>query len=456
LDAESQVKWSKDSSLAELQRLQALDTKGEIYLDRIEQKALQNWIAAQKYKEPIRVELEPGDHPVTFDKNDSKENLSYVAEQYAKGEHWATKNLTREDYKKLKSWIADKDKNENRDGTSGQKAKDERVKVGDRFVSKQMDINVLQDARTELAKSNVDKLALEKLDGWIDFKEREEGREGRGGYKPKRKKTAREKLMERAVRIDRTERMSNYYKEKAHQRERLQSQRQKFETTYGRYSEIVKAEFAELASAEPGSQQFKQLLKDGCSKLKHEREQVGSQAKNSQKQLADTLKDQTQVSNSDKALAQKEFERPPEFELRPIKLIKGAGLPPLGKPNREKDGRKAQQAGVQKDPKRPENEESEEKEKKDESKSKKPESKKDVEEKTKEDPERKSKEDAEKKTKEDPERKSKEDAEKKTKENPERESKKEVEKTTKREPERESRREEKTRHTPFERDNPWE
>ena len=317
-----------------------MDAKGEVYLDRIEQKALQNWIAAQKYKEPIRIELEPGDYPVTFDKDDSKANLSYVALQYAKGEHWATKNLTREDYKKLRSWIAEKDKDENRNSSPEQKAKDDRVKVGDRFVSKQMDINVLRCARTELAKSKADKLALEKLDGWIDFKEREEDREARSSYKPKRKKSAREKLMERALRIDRTERMSSYYKEKAHQRERLQSQRQKFETAYGRHSEIVKAEIAEFASTLPGSDKFLQLLKDGCSKVANERAQAAREARVSQNHLAETLKDQETVTNSDKALVEKELEQPPEFKLWTDEGKKDGNMPFVGKPNRNKDDKK--------------------------------------------------------------------------------------------------------------------
>jgi hypothetical protein len=115
LDSETKGSWSKTSSLEELRKLEAMNARSEVYLDPAEQKALANWIQVEKLKEPIRIELEPGSEPVVYDREDSKESLSFLAKEYAKGADWATENLSKEEYQKVRTWIDEKDKSKTKE-----------------------------------------------------------------------------------------------------------------------------------------------------------------------------------------------------------------------------------------------------------------------------------------------------------------------------------------------------
>lgn len=278
LDAENQGKWDKTSSLEDLRKLDALNARGEVYLDDAERKALGNWIRDQELKQPVRIELDPGSEPMVYDKEDSKESLKFLAREYEKGEAWAIQGLNKTDYQKVKSWIKDKDREkEPEKGTENQPEKeaDRPLRVGktkegkDRFVSKGMDSETLRSARDELKGSpDAKKDDLDRLDGWINAREKEENKDpNKKPYEKRRKRTAREKLMQRAINQDRAERWNNYYKEKSDQRTRLQAEKANLqgqkralnkyekerETVDGQYSEIWGADKSALATSVKGA-----------------------------------------------------------------------------------------------------------------------------------------------------------------------------------------------------------
>lgn len=278
LDAENQGKWDKTSSLEELRKLDALNVRGEVYLDDAERKALGNWIKDQELKQPVRIELDPGSEPMVYDKDDSKESLKFLVREYEKGEAWATQGLNKTDYQKVKTWIKDKDREkEPEKGTENQPEKeaDRPLRVGktkegkDRFVSKGMDSDTLRSARDELKGSpDAKKEDLDRLDGWINAREKEENKDpNKKPFEKRRKRTAREKLMQRAINHDRAERWNNYYKEKSDQRTRLQAEKANLqgqkralnkyekerETVDGQYSEIWGADKSALATSVKGA-----------------------------------------------------------------------------------------------------------------------------------------------------------------------------------------------------------
>ncbi len=423
-DDETKGNWSKESSLEDLRRLETMNTRAEVYLDAPEQKALANWIKVQELKEPIRIEVEPGSDEMIYDKEDSKESLQFLASEYGRNEHWATASLTEDDFKKVKVWIQEKDREKERedmdlpvnlvyedafdfqtdsyyrteklellkalskhyrDGDEYARSMGEKgyerlnewvseaesdpgrpIKFGkdeegrDKFLSPRLEKEVLEAAREELQKApDENKADIKKLDRWIDNpksalkkpgektgrlddvdqnhdaeKIEHQGREfnkymplkdlqgfreelknssakdwlppeqfselcswigtkekygddafGKPGqrkdrsernerdygdkkpYTPRRKQSAREKLMERVVRQDRSERWNNYYKEKSDQRERLETEKanlqgqkralNKFEkereTVDGQYSEIWGADKSAIAAGPKGA-----------------------------------------------------------------------------------------------------------------------------------------------------------------------------------------------------------
>lgn len=314
LDADTKGNWSKGSSLADLRKLEAMNARAEVYLDAAEQKALGNWIRDQELKEPIRIELEPGSEPVVYDREDSKESLQFLANEYRKGEHWAKENLSKDDYQKVKTWIVDKDKPKEPEKKPDEK-EDERLKVGNKFVSKEMDADVLKAAREELAKApEKNKEALGRLDGWIDTREKQENKDpDKKPHKSKRKRGAKEKLMARAVNQDRAARWSNYYQEKAEQRAHLEGQRENLkaqkralnkyekerETVDGQYSEIWGADKSAIAAGPMGAatgglrplgaNQFVKLLQQASKNEEVKRAKSEREAKNTQTRLEHTL-----------------------------------------------------------------------------------------------------------------------------------------------------------------------
>ena len=275
LDKDSKFKWDKESSLVDLRALEKMNIRAEVYLDPVEQKALQIWIKDQERKEPIRIELEPGSEPMVYDKDDSKESMQFILREYEKGETWATESLSKDDYKKIRSWIYDKNKAKEADTkekTEPEKDPEHLLRIGktedgkDKFVSKLMDADTLKVVREELKKEpEKNKEVLGRLDNWIEKREREERKDP--NRRPRRKQSAREKLLDRAVQQNRSKDWDNYYKEKFDQRERLQEERanlqaqkralNKFEkereTVDGQYSEIWGADKSAIAAGPRGA-----------------------------------------------------------------------------------------------------------------------------------------------------------------------------------------------------------
>lgn len=270
LDEENKGSWSSASSLEDLRRLEELNAKGEVYLDDAERKALANWMKDQEYREPLRIEMEPGSEPMVYDQGDSKESLQFLAKAYERGEHWAAQNLSKDDYRRVKGWITDKDKPKDVDKAQGKEQEKERVSLGkgkdgkERFVSKNLDADSLKQAREELSKSpDANKEDLKLLDGWIYAREKEESKEPtRKAFTQRRKKSAREKLMDREVRQARLERRENYYKERAAKWEHLQEQRAK----------VVRTDPMKRGAAATPANQFFNLLQQAGSKHKENKD----------------------------------------------------------------------------------------------------------------------------------------------------------------------------------------
>ncbi len=270
LDVETSLNWSAASSLEDLRKLEGLNARGEVYLDDAERKALSKWVKEQEYKEPLRIEVEPGSEPATYDQGDSKESLQYLIKAYEKGEHWAAQNLSKGDYQKVKGWIADKDKPKD-----GEKEQDkERLSVGkgkdgkERFVSKNLDAESLKLAREEMSKApDANKDDLKLLDSWISAREREESRDpNKKEFVQRRKKTAREKLMDREVKQARLERRQNYYKEKAAKWEHLQEQRAK----------VVRTDPSKKGAGATVANQLFNLLQQASNKHKENKDKQAS------------------------------------------------------------------------------------------------------------------------------------------------------------------------------------
>ena len=181
LDSETKEKWTAASSLKDLRKLDDLNARGEVYLDDPERKALGNWIRDQELKEPIRIEIEPGSEPVVYDKEDSRESLSFLSREYQKGSQWATENISRDDYQKVKTWISDKDRLE------GERDKNEPVEkfywddgAGDGETLAWDRNSSAEELRSvvKYIQKNPDKeftpKEQERLEGWLKEKERDD------------------------------------------------------------------------------------------------------------------------------------------------------------------------------------------------------------------------------------------------------------------------------------------
>ncbi len=102
------LKVSKASGLPELKEVRELHASGMVALTAVEEKALTDWIAQKEAVEPIKVAITGLEEPVVYDKQDSKESLEFLANEYRKGEDWAKDGITKAEYKKLRDWIKEK------------------------------------------------------------------------------------------------------------------------------------------------------------------------------------------------------------------------------------------------------------------------------------------------------------------------------------------------------------
>jgi len=301
LDSDTEGKWTPASSLEDLRQLEALNTRGEVYLEEPERKALGKWIKDQDLREPVRIEIESGSEPLVYDRDDSKESLQFLATEYQNGAAWAKQNLSRDDYWKVRAWIEEKDKPREPE-KADDKSRDDRLKVGDKYLSKDMDADVLRSGKAELAREpEKNKGEIEKLSGWIEDRDKVENKEPEKSPRFSRQKTARQSGVDRAVRQDRMARYDSYYKEKAEQRNHLEGQRENLkaqkralnkyeherETVDGQYSEIWGADKSGIAAgpmgaasggARPlGANQFVRLLQQASKS--HEAQRKASEVR---------------------------------------------------------------------------------------------------------------------------------------------------------------------------------
>ncbi|MBU6454358.1 MAG: hypothetical protein KGS72_21500 [Cyanobacteria bacterium REEB67] len=103
-----ELKVSKASTLEELNAAKRLHESGKVALSPVEDKALTIWISEKEAVEPIAVVVPGLEEPVVYDKQDSKESLEFLANEYRKGEDWAKDGITKAQYKKLRAWIKEK------------------------------------------------------------------------------------------------------------------------------------------------------------------------------------------------------------------------------------------------------------------------------------------------------------------------------------------------------------
>lgn len=109
------IKVSKASGIPELKEVHQLHASGKVALTAVEEKALAGWIAEKEAVEPIKVTVSGLEEPVVYDKQDSKESLEFLANEYRKGEDWAKDGITNAEYKKLRDWIKEKRLHEEKD-----------------------------------------------------------------------------------------------------------------------------------------------------------------------------------------------------------------------------------------------------------------------------------------------------------------------------------------------------
>lgn len=249
LDSEHEIKWTKDSSLEDLKKLEDLYNKREVFLDEVEKKALDKWISA---KDPERAPKDKDaiDHKYgTFSKQTPLEDLKEFRQALHEPD---SERLSAKQYAKLSSWIETKEKH-GEDAFKKSEQKERRLEIRDEY-----------------------------WDG------------GKKDHTPRRKLSALEKRMERAMRQEKAERLKNYYAEKALQRERLEKSKE----------EARRDIKWERASAGKPVMQFVNLLRKGARELEKQRQ------KEKEKELAKAhpeiretkeTKDKTQKDDKRKA-----------------------------------------------------------------------------------------------------------------------------------------------------------
>lgn len=111
VEVSEEVKFvlSAKSGLDEIRQVQKLNGQGDISLPAHELLAIEKWQEAAAYREPISVEVPGASRPVMYDKEDLLEALKFLASEYEEPGSWAKDSLTKESYRKLKSWIRDKE-----------------------------------------------------------------------------------------------------------------------------------------------------------------------------------------------------------------------------------------------------------------------------------------------------------------------------------------------------------
>lgn len=102
-----------------------MSEKGAVVLTSVEEKALSKWIVERELNEPIEISVPGESEKVRYDKKDSKEALEFLANEYRKGEDWARDGITKQEYKKLRTWIKEKRHPDDKERTKEKAPKEE-------------------------------------------------------------------------------------------------------------------------------------------------------------------------------------------------------------------------------------------------------------------------------------------------------------------------------------------
>lgn len=119
------VKVMPESRLEQLREVQRMSEKGAVVLTSVEEKALSKWIEERELNEPIEISVPGESEKVRYDKKDSKEALEFLANEYRKGEDWARDGITKQEYKKLRTWIKEKRHPDDKERTKEKAPKEE-------------------------------------------------------------------------------------------------------------------------------------------------------------------------------------------------------------------------------------------------------------------------------------------------------------------------------------------
>lgn len=103
-----ELKVSTDTQLQQLREVRQMQDKGVVALSAVEERALAKWIDTKEAEEPIHLLIPGESEPVVYDKQDSRESLEFLANEYRTGQDWAKDGITKQEYKKLRSWIQEK------------------------------------------------------------------------------------------------------------------------------------------------------------------------------------------------------------------------------------------------------------------------------------------------------------------------------------------------------------
>jgi hypothetical protein len=246
LDSEHEIKWSKDSSLEDLKKLEELNNRREVFLDEVETKALDKWISAkdpERAKDKDAIEHSYG----VFSKQTSLEELK----EFRQSLYESNERISPDKYAKLSTWIETKEKHGEDAFKKAEPQKESKLEIRDEY--------------------------------WDD---------GKKVHTPRRKLSALEKRMERAMRQEKAERLKNYYAEKALQRERLEKSKEEARTD-------IKWE---RVSAGKPVMQFVNLLRKGARELEKQRQNdKGKELEKLKPEDKDT-KDKTEKSERKKVV----------------------------------------------------------------------------------------------------------------------------------------------------------
>lgn len=166
-DADNNKTFSKESKLSELERLVKQNDAGDVYLNAVEEKTLNRWIASKRREQPVLVPLKTGEQmtciptddldflektarvsknllseaeykrlwfwifqkrlnrdinkpievksplgKLVYTRTDELDTLQVISEKYRAGEKWVTDQMSKDEHDRIRRWIKEKDNRE--------------------------------------------------------------------------------------------------------------------------------------------------------------------------------------------------------------------------------------------------------------------------------------------------------------------------------------------------------